>query len=384
MRFSSQIKKKLDSIDLKRFSLYLKANDWIIDGKISNMALIWHRKEEEYSNYEILMPIKKNLADYYDRLFDAVQVLANFYKKDLINVVNDIIGYYTDNIKIQLKNDDVENGTIQFNDGLNLIDNAQEMMNAAALSTITKKKSFSGNKPNEVLDFVNSLRLGQTEVGSYIINVIAPLKFIEEKTLFGEQNISYERKVIKNLSRGLKSLKRAAMKYKEANDFIVFLEQINNGVSSNLCKAVAELSGEEKNKDINIKIEYFNSIDKSKKIDEYDFEPNEVKIIDKAASYLNEEFWFEEYVIQGFVTRLSRDEKEEKGKITLDCFVEEKSRKVTVVLNSQQYEKAILAHKNHNMLECVGELHMKPRYSLMEDVISIEIIEINNENNRLF
>jgi len=385
MRLNPLIKKKLDTINPKRFSKYLEANNWVLDSKLSDIALIWHRKEEEYSNYEILMPTSKSLKDYNDRLLEAIDILADFYNKELLTVINDIIGFYTDIIKIQLIHSDVEDGTILFEDGIKLIDNAHDMLNAAALSTLSKKKSFSGNKPNEVTDFLDSLRLGQTEVGSYIINILAPLNFEEEFTLFGEQNISFERKITKTLSNGLKSLKNATEEYKVTREFSVFLETIDKGVSSNLCKAVSELSGENRDKKVNIEIEYFNSIDKPQKVHKYDFEKEEVQIIEEAASYLDEDFWFEQYTIQGFVTRLARDEDDEEGKITLDCYVEDKRKKVNVNLNKKQYDKAILAHKNENKLICIGDLHMKPRYSTMVNVIDIKIIGAeNNGNNKLF
>jgi hypothetical protein len=48
------------------------------------------------------------------------------------------------------------------------------LLSAAAQSVYAKRKQFTRGAPKEAKAYLETLLLGQTEVGSYIVNVIAP------------------------------------------------------------------------------------------------------------------------------------------------------------------------------------------------------------------
>ena len=71
-------------------------------------------------------------------------------------------------------------GTIPINDGVLLFTKAKDLLCAAALSMYSRRKQFSGQLPKDAKTYLDSLllcraSLGQTEIGSYVVNVIAPL-----------------------------------------------------------------------------------------------------------------------------------------------------------------------------------------------------------------
>lgn len=48
------------------------------------------------------------------------------------------------------------------------------MLAAAAQAVYAKRRHYSGPAPKDARNYLDTLLLGQTEIGSYVVNVIAP------------------------------------------------------------------------------------------------------------------------------------------------------------------------------------------------------------------
>jgi hypothetical protein len=170
-----------------QLSEYLMSRGWTEDGKLGEVATIWHRKEDEYQNFEILQPLTNGLKDYPQRVYDLIEVLSEFEQRAFFDVVNSLNNFHEGVIKIKVIHEDVEKGSIPLNDGVLLFEKAKELLVSVVRSTYNKRKYFSGgNLPEEITEFIESMRLGQTEHGSYVVNLIAPMSDQEK----GPQELS--------------------------------------------------------------------------------------------------------------------------------------------------------------------------------------------------
>lgn len=380
MKISEEIKQKLSTVNIDNLVLFLQTQKWIKDYEDKSIS-IWHRTETEYLDFEILLPLDLYLKDYYERLYDALSILANFYNKDFNNIINSIVNFISDKIKIQVIEEDVKEGVIPLLDGVKLFENVKEIMIAATLATLNKKKYFFGNRPDEATRYVNSLKLGQTEKGSYIVNILSPIDLNNNDFLFYHESLSFTRKVTESLTLSLSSLQTGLAEYTKNNSFTVFDETVKNGVSANLCDAISELSGPDKKREINIVIEFANTLAEKPRRESFQFSKNDSRIMKEVANYLMENVTFEDYTLVGFVIKLARDESHIEGEIVLSCFVEEKSRNVKVYLNKEEYEIAISAHKNHKMLRINGTVVIEKRKARLVNVKKIEELDIESDYN---
>lgn len=79
-------------------------------------------------------------------------------------------------ISIRVVHSDVNNGEIPFFDGVHIFVQAKNLVTSAARSLLTPQRGkYKGKSPDIVNRFFDNLILGQTEIGSYKLNVIAPI-----------------------------------------------------------------------------------------------------------------------------------------------------------------------------------------------------------------
>ena len=253
----------MNSLDLKlfikdvipsRLEKYLYSCGWAEDGIIGDKAKVWHRPEEKYFDLEIIQPLDENLRDYSQRMYEAIQVLSEFEGRSSTKIVEDIINFDSDIVKIRVMSPDVDGGAIPIDDGVLLFEKAKDLLVSSGLSAFKKKRFYSGSWPSAVKEFLDTLRFGQTERGSYIVNVIAPITHFSEIDV-PEADNSITRSISNNLARSLQATSVAIEKYEKTKELLCFEEAISSGVSANLCDAIIGISGSARSRDVEISIE---------------------------------------------------------------------------------------------------------------------------------
>jgi len=355
----SSLHKKLALISPKKVKSYLVGKNWVEDGKIGNIATIWHRSVSENSDFEIIYPIQLGLRDYAERVRDLLNILSEYENRDVDIIFSDISEYFSDAIKVRIVHDDVKDGTIPLEDGVLLIEKTRELLTSAALSTLTKKKFFSGSRSQDVNDFINKARLGQTEIGSYIVNVIAPIDPVEPE-LF--ETSSFTRLVMETLEKSLISIASIVEDFQSNELHTVIDQAVDDGVSANLCDALTGLSGDNKSRDFQISISFSNAEKRQSDSNGlHKFGASSIPYIERVSEYLKENYVITNTSVSGIVKKLDRSADEESGLVTVTALVEDKERNVTFELLPEEYLQAIHAHENKNIIECLGDIYISPR-----------------------
>jgi len=356
------------------FSKYLSDYQWINDGKYNDIFTVWHRKEDEYFDYEIVIPEKKEIRCLERTLQEALRVLAVFYKKTVSSIIDDYYSISNDLIKLQIKSENTKNGLIPLNEGVRLIENTKEMLTASFLAAKKYKKNYIGQRPQPVNELLDKVDLGQTEEGSFVLNIFLPNNYYEDETPLLIPEESFSRKALKIFTEASKELTDKAIIYAQTSDINIFHESFKRGVSSNLCSSIVEISANGTN-DVNIDIVYNNGLEVDEVVESVSFTKELIPIIQKVADYYKKDLLEEDFEIIGYVTKLHQEIEEEKGEITLSCLLEEKLKKVKMILNEEQYLIAQEAHKNKKLLACRGTLNMFDRSTILSDVTSVLIEE---------
>lgn len=363
--------KSLITVSPEQIRGYLVHNGWAEDGEIKEIATIWHRLPDD-SDFEILSPENKNLRDYPERVRDLLFVLAEYEDRGVEDVLRDISRFFADLIRVRVVHDDVEGGTIPLEDGVLLIEKTLEILGAATLSTLSKKRYFSGSRPQVASDFISKARLGQTEVGSYIVNVIAPID-IPKQQLF--KSSSFSRLVITTLARSLDAIQKVIDNSKPDNDPSAVDQAVDQGVSANLCDALIGLAGVHKSRDFSISISFSKSEPTELGIESnFSFTSSSVPTLERTSEYLKANYVIKNLRILGMVTKLDRDAAEDNGKVTVTAFVDEKNRNVTFELSGDDYLEAIHAHESKRQVECYGDIHISPKSAKLVNTHGFRVI----------
>lgn len=358
-----------------QLSGYLTSHGWIEDGELGEIATIWHRKENEYHDFEILQPLTTDLKDYCQRVYDLIEVLSEFEQRAFFDVVNDLNNFHADVIKIKVIHDDVEGGSIPLNDGVLLFEKAKELLISVVRSTYNKRKYFSGGKSSEeITEFMENMRLGQTEYGSYVVNLIAPISHKEEDQQ-ELSKVSVSRLVSETLTRSLSAIDESIREYIRTERNSSFDSAVEQGVSANLCDALIGISGGTRSRDVKITISLSRvegELDSARL--EHQFASNMVPYLQIASDYYKEKHVLLNQVVSGLVTKLSHEEEENVGTVTIDATVNGIKKSVNIELQNDKYWQSHSAHKKLQIVECLGDLHVAPRSAKLVNVKDFRVI----------
>lgn len=218
--------------------------------------------------------------------------------------------------------------------------------------------------------------MGQTEEGSFIINIYLPNDYYEDgqPPLFEEDSDSFTRKALKILEQASTELISKVETYEEQNnDLSVFDESYLLGVSSNFCSALSEISSNGKN-DVEIEIIFNNKINDKEDIRKIEIKREIIPIIDNVKEYYKQDLTTENFVLIGHVTKLHQEVDDSEGDITLTCEIDGKLKKVKLELNETFYTIAQEAHRNKSYLRCVGTLKINGRITTLINISDVLII----------
>jgi hypothetical protein len=353
---------------------YLQNKQWFEDGKIRNVATVWHRQDNE--DAEVVLPLL-HVKDYWQRMRDALASAAFFEERAVSEILNEVKRLFANVITIRVVHDDTKDGTIPINDGVLLIAKAKDLLSAAARSLYAKRKQFTRGAPKEAKEYLETLLLGQTEIGSYVVNVIAPAQTVTSGPEIVTM-IPLAQAITSNLVKSLSALEKASATYEENGDLGAFDEAVLAGASSNMCDALLGFSGEKYNRTFEIMVTAVSSPFFKTKPAKFVFESKHVEVLVKATGYFKGDYVLPARRLTGYITKLSRPKDELSGTVTIDSIVGDVERKVQLELTADDYHQAVVAHDNSKMVRVEGDVYVKSKSAQLLSPKNFGVIEIED------
>ena len=358
------------------FARFLLKLGWENTNDLNEFYNVWHSPIIAGKQEELVVPITNDVFKLERDLNNIIKTLMSFYDKKEYQILDDFENSVRDQVKFRVKSEMTEDGYIPLVEGVRLLENTKEMLVASFLSVERKKKNFTGPHPENVNKAISNIKMGQTEEGSFIINIYLPNDYYEDgqPPLFEEDSDSFTRKALKILEQASTELISKVETYEEQNnDLSVFDESYLLGVSSNFCSALSEISSNGKN-DVEIEIIINNKINDKEDIRKIEIKREIIPIIDNVKEYYKQDLTTENFVLIGHVTKLHQEVDDSEGDITLTCEIDGKLKKVKLELNETFYTIAQEAHRNKSYLRCVGTLKINGRITTLINISDVLII----------
>lgn len=358
------------------FSRFLLKLGWENTNDLNEYYNVWHSPVINGKQEELVIPTTREVFRLEHNLDNIIKTLMSFYDKKEYQILDDFENSVKDQVKFRVMSEMTEDGYIPLVEGVQLLENTKEMLIASFLSVNNKRKNFTGPHPETVDEVINNIKMGQTEEGSFIINIYLPNDYYEDgqPSLLEEESDSFTRKALTIMEQASTELISKAETYEEQNnDLSVFDDSYLLGVSSNLCSAISEISSNGKN-DVEIEIILNNKIDDKEDVRRIEIRKELIPIIDTVREYYKQDLTTEDYVLIGHVTKLHQEIDESEGDITLTCLIDGKLKKVKLELNETFYTIAQEAHRNKSYLRCVGTLKTSGRVTTLTNIEDVLII----------
>jgi hypothetical protein len=366
----------LKAISPETLSQYLRSRGWQESGDFLGNASVWHRGEE----LEVLLPKSDRLRDYKTRVCEIIDVLELSEHRDRQQILNDLLLQPTDLIKIRIDSPDIIGGTIPIDEVVRLYEATSKIMKFVASATIEPRSVYRGGMFAEVREYLHKLRVGETEQGSYIINVLSPI--MQEHENFG-------RMVNLFLNRALTAINSTTKDVLAGSNIDIFEQSVESGVSSNLCDALLEVGNYTDLQDLSFRWQWSPMWDApaiakeklalskqtfpvlkeaSKLLKSKDIirKRSETKIQSQNSDRFTP--------ISGKVIGLTRRDDAAVASVTILAKIEGSDRELQLELSESLYAKAVHAHLARRKISCYGEVVKNGEAIALRNVRDLRVV----------
>jgi len=339
---------------------YLHANEWRQVDRIEGKATVWESPGPPPCA-EVIAPIRTDVGDYLARMADLVTQVAEHEGRPGYQVFRDLCESSSDIVRVRVRSEVGAPTSLPLHQGVDLVTGAREMLMSAACATLERKRAYPTRRPPEAVAYMDTVQLGQTEVGSFVLALLSPVS----PALGGQTELDidapYPRRVVETLARALEATREAAVSASTLEDISAFESSVHFGVSADLCGALARMAGlEPRTQALEVSVGWSPRRAPSRPWRPViRFAPDLVPVIAEAGRVFRETSPEDDCEVIGIVTALKREEDASPGAVTVKGFVEGELRKVALVLADDDYQAAIRAHKDYITVACRGDLARK-------------------------
>jgi hypothetical protein len=348
-------KPALQAISPAALRAYIVYEGWRKLESFGQFSEIYVKPAEE--SVELVVPFNNDIRDYASAVSEIIRTLADLESRNELAVYADLSRADRDVIRIGAVG--TNNGSIEIDLGRDIVQNARDMLASAACAADDPRRVYRLGSVQRAEEYMRRVLLGQTEHGSFVISLLAPippsLSPTTQMALWPEiEQEPYERQVTRTLSQALAAAHRAIIASNRGQGLAAFVDAVLMGVSANLCEAVAAIIDQAHQAEISVT--WARTRPTPRPRNKIVFERSDAEVLKEAArQFLLREPRHDERIM-GYVTHLRREAEEFDGHITIKALIDGKARSLSADLSPADYETVIQAHREKVPVTLVGDL----------------------------
>ena len=350
--------------------LYLASHNWTRDESASSSRGNVYRYPS-LPDAEAVVPARRDLADYVERMGDLVQMLAAVEERKPWQVLSDLSSPPADVLRLQVSASDATLGTLPLEEGIRLMEGARSLLLAAACSARQAAAFYPRQAYKEALVFLKQCQLGQTERGSFVAKIMAPVPpQINKQSTFLEADDKafiasepFARQSTVRLMTGLRHIRGAI----DRGKYDQILTGVDAGVSANLCEAIASMQPEGDQSQLTIRMSWSPNRPRLPASVEnaVGFSHTSFEIVKEAGRKLREDPSVSRKRIEGRVITLKADPSlldDFEGTVILRTETGGSPTRVQILLDAADYKKACDAHRDGKTVAVTGLLRREAKF----------------------
>jgi hypothetical protein len=324
-------------------------------------------REHALDGVDLLVPLDRFDHAYATRLQELIHNLTVLQGRSPSDVVADVRSQGEDIIRVILGTDKAD--TIGLEQAAHATAAIRSLLVAGARAAEEPRVAYAGRASEAVKSFADRLRLGVGESGSYVLRVASPLQFenvIERTEPFG-------RRSVRTTAEACLAAKGFMAHVLSSPDADINDAPTSQGVSANLCGAVAELVSASESDDVELRFAWSPRWTRPS-LERIPFTRREAEALSATASALRERALDSINEVSGRVERLSSEDPDTEGVATIRASIGGRTVLVDVRLPATQYRKATQAHTSRSAVRAVGTVKRVGRTRMIDDCEQFELI----------
>jgi hypothetical protein len=338
---------------------YLSARGWVDEGVFGAHGRRY-ASTADGEKHELILPTRPTLTDFTRRMTELIDDLAQAEKRATSSVLFDLTLTAFDVIGIRSRDAD-EYGSVRFNEGVQLCEEAANLFVASARAAFADapKRAWKGRRPESINEYLQRVRLGQTERSSFSLTVLSPYAFDPptqvrpQIPLFAED--AFGRRVTRKFGTALQAIEQA-LSDAIPNPIPAFEHSVQAGVSAELCEALANLADNDVGIEVSVSWSPAKPVPHSQGGVRLALTPRDATVLKEVARVFTREEPEPDKYIEGIITQIAEDPHTFDGSTTVEAVVDGRLRRVHVQFSLNERDFLIDAFKNRARIKVQGEL----------------------------
>lgn len=230
------IKSLIDQLNAERLCSYLSLTGWT-----SLSSLFGGRVRQYMSPNEeeaVLIPMDKMFSDFYREYIDTIKTISLYENITADELFSKLLNPSQDLFRWRIVNDSTRQGTIPLLDMAHNIKNIRNLFASAIIDIKEPSKRHAKLFTKDVEKELSTFQFGQTEMGSYVLNILCPLGYYQQSLFDAEADeLPFGRQV------GIKIMNGTTLIQRSINDHSTELQDVidEGKVSVNFLDAVSKI-----------------------------------------------------------------------------------------------------------------------------------------------
>ncbi|AGG73079.1 hypothetical protein [Sinorhizobium meliloti] len=351
---------------------YVTTEGWIRTDKYGEHSDVYAKA----GGPELIIPGTAQLGDYAQVVAEVIDELARHENRSELQVFRDLIGSDRDVVRVRAPEADGD-GSVQVDAGVNIFAQAREILLSAACSANEPRPAYRTGKNKEATAYMSRVRLGQTEHGSFVVTLFAPVP----PSLEGPKQSDFwpvpaeepfDRLVTRYLADGLQAAHKAAEQVVRGGGINAFTNAVHKGVSANLCEALSSLIDVGEGLDVSVTWSRTRPTPEARR--QVVFQKSQGEVLREAARVLRLQEPRPDERLEGYIIGAGRRVEDDDGQVTLKTFVDGRTVSVKTKLPADLYTVALAAHDDKNSVALTGDLRRDGQRWRLENPRNLEVI----------
>lgn len=362
---------------------FLQSRGWMKKRAFGDRAAVFGVSIDDVE-HELLVPVAQQAHDYLPVMEVMIEDLVKIENRSRYELISDLSMAAFDVVRVRSPDTD-DIGSVRLIAGVDLHECARDLVLHAANAAAAKEPRavWRGRRAEEVDDYLSALRLGQSQRGSFVISLLSPWDFIpvaqRDQVQMGFVD-PFGRRATKMLGRALEAIKKALQEAATEGVQKPFVAIVKDGVSANLCQALAQIARDGEGADVSIR---WSLTQPDQGEPSLSLAREDAQSLTEAARRLAEAEPLSEVAVQGHITKLNEEPKAFDGVTTIDALVEGKMRRVNVTFakdDAKVRDALIDAFKCRKRISFTGELIREGRSLRLENPRDLAVLPATEED----
>ncbi len=371
------------SVNPRRLSTLLEEAGWItVGGRPGAYSRLSPPRESSILASSLLIPLDEDAPEFAYLMEAVLNQLSE--DRDLWDrtITPKLAVKISDEFRFR-KESSAPSGMISWRDGELLISSARRTLLAGAKSFIEPVRHFSNKFGQFANRYLESVLMGQTAPGSYIVTAYAPADAMvplrggsgAHTPDLTSSNMAQSRAISIAVVRAVEATVEALDHYRQHHSMTGFEDGVRNGISYEMTNALLGIASNSDGADIAVEWDPALPIVGENASTSFDLRGSDAPVLERAAQKLAEQSESTRATIVGRVHLLAKKEAGSPGVFGVESISGGQPKKVRVRLSSEDdYHEAVRAHEEDLAIRVSGNLEREGTLSWLYNAAVVETL----------